>query len=293
MGFDTSGSRTMAIHKRLSRIALWAVVILLHAGTAQPADDKPDEAPHIRVELVSQRNSIRPGQDFRVGLHFRLDKGWHIYWSNPGDSGQPPSVQWQLPPGFQAGPIEWPYPERLEHSPLVDYGYEGEVLLMVPIHSPRTPQAESTVDLSADAKWLVCQEICIPGKAHLTLSLPLRTDDAPPDPARRQLFEAARQRLPKPLPPNWRAAVTSEGDRFVLAILAGKPESQAVFFPLEAEQIDNAAPQMVTRSKHGVRIRLQKSGHLLKPIATLNGVALLSHGRAFLVHANVGAANRE
>ncbi len=283
----------MASQKRLSRIALWGVVILLHAGTALSADEKPAEAPHTSVELVSQRNSIRLGHDFWVGLHFRLDEGWHIYWSNPGDSGQSPSVEWELPPGFQAGPIEWPYPERLEHSPIVDYGYEGEVLLMVRIHPPNNLQAAATMDLSASANWLVCREICIPGKAHLTLSLLLRTDDAPTDPARRQLFEAARLRLPKPLPPNWRAAVTSEGDRFVLAISTGKAESQAVFFPLEAEQIENAAPQIVTPSKHGVRIRLQKSAHLLKPIATLNGVVLLSHGRAFLAHAKVSAANRE
>ena len=274
-------------------LGCWAAIILLQTSYVALADEKPAEAPHLKVELTSQDNSIRPGQDFWVGLHLTLDEGWHVYWSNPGDSGQAPSVQWDLPPGFQAGPIEWPYPERLEHAPVVDYGYEHDVLLMARIHPPSDLRVGRTVDLSANAKWLVCQEICIPGKARLTLSLPVRTDDAPPDPTRGKLFSAARRRLPRSLPANWHAAGTSDGDDFMLAISTGKPESHAVFFPLEPEQIDNATPQIATASKSGVRIRLRKSTHLLKPIASLNGVVVLSPGRAYLIHAKVRVAKQD
>lgn len=265
----------------------------MQIGTVAIADSHALSGPHVQVELVSERDAIAAGQDFWIGLHFRLEEGWHVYWSNPGDSGQPPSVQWELPAGFQAGPIVWPYPERLEHAPLVDYGYERDVLLMARIHSPKSAQIQGKVELAANAKWLVCREICIPGKMRLSLTLPVQPAGEAPGPARNQLFETARRRLPRPLPANWRAAVSSERDRFELSIETGKPETQAVFFPLEAEQIENSAPQIVTATKQGARISLRKSEHLLKPIGTLNGVVVFSSGRAFLIHAKVSAGHRE
>jgi DsbC/DsbD-like thiol-disulfide interchange protein len=267
--------------------------LLVIAVTVAIADSQDLSAPHVQVELVSERDAIAAGQDFWVGLHFRLEEGWHVYWSNPGDSGQPPSVQWELPAGFQAGPIVWPYPERLEHAPLVDYGYERDVLLMARIHSPGSAQIQGKVDLAANAKWLVCREICIPGKMRLSLTLPVQAAGKAPGPARNQLFETARRRLPRPLPANWRVAASSEKDRFDLSIETGKPEAQAVFFPLAAEQIENSAPQIVTATKQGTRISLRKSEHLLKAVTTLNGVVVFSSGRAFLIHAKVSAQHRE
>src|ERR1700739_2838686 len=86
--------------------------------------DQPVSAKHARVELVSHVSSETPGQSLTLGVHFVLEQGWHIYWINPGDSGQPPAFQWQLPPGFSAGDIEWPRPRKLQSSPtLADYGY--------------------------------------------------------------------------------------------------------------------------------------------------------------------------
>ena len=131
-------------------------------------------APHTRVELISRQTALRPGSDLQLGIHFTLEPGWHIYWINPGDSGQPPSLKWQLPPGFSAGEIQWPRPERMQATPeLADYGYHDETLLMVPIHAPPLINNEQLRGLkfAVEAKWLVCREVCIPEHANLELFL--------------------------------------------------------------------------------------------------------------------------
>src|SRR5579872_2186558 len=93
-------------------LVLWA----FQSGSAQ------GHSPHSRLTLISEHNSIQPGQIFWAGLHFQLENQWHIYWVNPGDSGEPPRVTWNLPAGFHVGALTWPAPHRLRSSSLVDYG---------------------------------------------------------------------------------------------------------------------------------------------------------------------------
>ncbi len=130
-------------------------------------------AQHAKVELLARQVAVISGKDLQLGVHFVLEKGWHIYWINPGDSGQPPSFKWHLPPGFSAGEIRWPLPERLQPSKeLVDYGYGDEVLLPLTIHVP-SGISSAPVQFGAEAKWLVCREVCIPEHAQLHLTLPV------------------------------------------------------------------------------------------------------------------------
>src|SRR5262245_35851607 len=91
--------------------------------------------PHGTVELITENQWIAVGHTIHLGLHFQLEKGWHIYWLNPGDSGQAPTVKWQLPPGISTGAIEWPAPQRLSTSSIVDFGYEDDVMLIVPVRA--------------------------------------------------------------------------------------------------------------------------------------------------------------
>ena len=107
-------------------------------GVAQsPADE------HVKLELFSEQNAFVSEEELFLGIRFTLEDGWHTYWINPGDSGEPPRIQWHLPGGFQVGAIEWPYPERLETAPFTDYGYEHQVLLMVPIRPPQLKDGET------------------------------------------------------------------------------------------------------------------------------------------------------
>src|SRR5713101_351754 len=96
------------------------VLILLPTARASAAS-----IPHGTVDLVAENQWIAPGRQAYFGLNFHLEKVWHIYWVNPGDSGQPPRVVWHLPKGLSAGEIEWPAPRRLGTSTIVDFGYDA------------------------------------------------------------------------------------------------------------------------------------------------------------------------
>ncbi|HLI29972.1 MAG TPA: protein-disulfide reductase DsbD domain-containing protein [Terriglobia bacterium] len=248
--------------------------------------------PHTEVDLISERSAIAPGRPFWVGLHFKMEPGWHIYWVNPGDSGEPPAVQWNLPRGFRAGQIEWPAPQRIKAFTLINYGYQGDVLLPVLMHAPASFKPGSKVNLAATVKWLVCKDECIPAQGQLSLSLPVEKSFSRPSPAAQALFERAWSRLPKPAPPGWKVNALAEQNDFILAIDSGKPESGAIFFPLESEQIKNAAPQEVLARGRILRLRLRKSDQLLKPLPVLNGVVVFPSGPAFVVHARVEPAPR-
>jgi DsbC/DsbD-like thiol-disulfide interchange protein len=262
------------------------VLVLLCLPARAVADASKAAIPHGTVELLAEQQSIQPGHGILLGLHFRLEKGWHIYWINPGDSGEPPRLEWHLPAGLRAGAIEWPAPSRLPIPPLVDYGYEGEVLLPVPIESTSALAGRSEATLAADMRAIVCREVCIPAKAQLALSLPVRAEPPRESAATLDLFRAARKSLPKPAPANWRSSARDLGDHFELRIRTGRPLSQAWFAPLEPLQIENAAPQETASTERGVRLILKKSDQFLKPLLRLRGVLVLPRG-AYLIDAPV------
>ena len=244
----------------------------------------PAEA-HIKLELISEQATASPGKALWGGVLFRLEPGWHIYWQNPGDSGEPPKVQWELPPGFTAGPIRWPQPIRLGSGSVVDYGYEGRVLLMAPIEATLGRNSASIPRLSADVKYIVCREVCIPGKAHLTLAAPAGGNWAP----WRALFEQTRAQFPKPMPAGWKVTAVSDNQHFILSVQARPQVSSASFFPLEPSQIENSSAQDFAATRNGFRLTLKKSDQLTRPITTLRGLIVLGPGRAFEVAAPVVA----
>jgi DsbC/DsbD-like thiol-disulfide interchange protein len=236
---------------------------------------------HAKVQLVSEEKSIRPSGPFSVGILFQLDPGWHIYWQNPGDSGEPPKIEWQLPPGFRAGAIGWPCPIRLGTASVRDYGYEGQVLLMTTIEPPMKFTPASPVSITANVKYVVCREICIPGKSVVTLSLPL---SSPPvtDPSEwRELFKSARVQFPKPLPSAWRVSAKSAGDHLILWVEGAGAASEVKFFPLDRSVIENSAPQNLESDQGALRLTLKKSDQLTKPVSILRGVIVLDQDRAY------------
>jgi len=279
---------------RFSRGVRFGAVLLLCAVSAR-AEGTP--IPHGTLELVAENQWIAPGHKFYLGLHFQLDQGWHIYWINPGDSGEPPRVQWKLPTGLTAEAVEWPAPRRLETASIVDFGYEDAVTLIVPMYAAASLAAHQSVDLAAEVRVLVCREMCIPGKAQLSVTLPVKSQSSAPD-SRTQntqavdLFTATRKSLPRAAPGNWTFGVAGAEDSFVLTAnlghqIAGHEITQAVFFPLAESQIDNAAPQKFLPAAAGFRLTLRKSSQLLKPIQRLKGVLVLSAGQAYVIDAPV------
>jgi DsbC/DsbD-like thiol-disulfide interchange protein len=242
--------------------------------------------PHGTVTLLAENASLSPQHETWFGLHFALEPGWHTYWTNPGDAGTAPKLTWKLPAGFQAGPISWPAPERLPVSKLMDFGYEKDVTLLVPIRGAATAQTAASAEVSVQVSIVVCKDLCIPGKAQLSLMLPVRADAAAPSMGSSAIFAAARNRLPKPLPAGWLVRVTDSKTEFVLNAETGKQSAHAFFFPLEENQIDNVAPQPVDAATKGFRIHVKKSTDLIKPATHLRGVLQLD-GIGYAVDAPV------
>jgi DsbC/DsbD-like thiol-disulfide interchange protein len=239
--------------------------------------------PHGTIELIAENPWITAGHTVNLGLRFQLEKGWHIYWINPGDSGEPPRVKWQLPAGLTAGPIEWPAPTRLGKSTVVDYGYEDAVTLIVPLRAEANVAAQKTAQLAAQVSVLVCREMCLPGKAQLSLTLPVKAEPPSTDAHTEDLFAASRKALPRPAPQTWRLSVAETKDSFVLTANLGRQTLQAAFYPLVESQIDNATPPKLEPASNGFSLMLRKSDQLLKPVDRLKGVLVLSTDQAYLI----------
>jgi DsbC/DsbD-like thiol-disulfide interchange protein len=278
----------------LNRSILWSLGILLASAaclissTPGVADQPADK--YVKVELVSEQDAIVPEKDLWLGFQFDLQDDWHTYWINPGDSGEAPLIEWQLPAGYQAGAIQWPHPERLSTPPFADYGYERQVLLMVPVRPPAQLKDGETQKIAARVRYLVCRDVCIPGQKQLELTLMVKSA-ASPSPTG-ELFRATRARLPVPVPSSWKISAASMDDEFVLDLKSGNPTKTPQFFPLHAEQIENAAPQVASALPGGVRLHLKKSKHLLRPIPRLEGVVVFASGKAYVVNVPVSQSGK-
>jgi thiol:disulfide interchange protein DsbD len=218
-----------------------------------------------------------------VGLYFKLEPGWHVYWKNAGDAGGPPHIQWTLPAGVTAGPMQFPAPQRLPLGPLMDFGYENEVLFPMKLEVAPTVK-DGKVALDAKVDWLVCREVCMPGKAELSATLQLVSgqpavvsgsgEDA-------GLVKRLASTLPTPLPAGVKAVFQPTQEGFRLGVETGHRETMAAFFPADQDILSNPAPQKVTPAKKGFVLDLQKDPSLVANPAQLNGVLELSGGRAY------------
>ena len=269
----------------LSRFLIRLVGILSTCAVGfvfpSPACSESSASEHMKLELISEQDAIVPGQQLWMGIRFDLQDGWHTYWMNPGDSGEAPRIEWQLPAGFRAGTIQWPFPARLCTPPLVDYGYEHQVLLMAAVQVPSRWREAEIETITARVRYLVCREVCIPGEERLQLTLPVRGRAA--NSSLGHMFDVTRQRLPQRAPGNWKISVASLANEFALNLRAEKLLGSVQFFPVNEEQIENAALQRTSPIPGGVRLHLLKSKHLLKPVSRLEGVLVVGSAKAYLV----------
>lgn len=267
--------------------ALAALMTAAAFPAVRPAGAVPVQEPHLTVDLISRDAAIQPGSSFDAGLYFKLDPGWHVYWQNAGDSGLPPTVHWTLPASIRAGAMEFPAPQRLPLGPLMDYGYEGEVLFPVPMRADASLKPGSSVGLAAKVDWLVCREVCLPGKANLTLDLPVAAEAQKGSPQAAK-FDVLASRLPHAPPDGAQAVFAPTASGFRLALLTGKRESSAQFFPFDQGQIENPAPQPSTPLANGIQLELKRDGGLHSAPPELHGLVVLADGAAYEVHAHPG-----
>jgi thiol:disulfide interchange protein DsbD len=208
-----------------------------------------------------------------------MENNWHIYWLNPGDSGEPPSVRWRLPQGITASALLWPTPTRLTTTAGTDYGYRGSAVLLSTLTIPATVQPGSAPPIVADVRWLVCHDICVPQQAQVSATLPIAAakDGSAVDATVQPLFAAATQQLPKPIPAAFQLfASSASSTAFRLSFIAPYQLASAIFFPANSEQIDNSAPQQLVQDRNTTHLDLKKSDYLQRDPERLQGVLVLN-----------------
>lgn len=269
---------------RIAVMAVWGIgsfLVQVHSA------ERLAKTRHATVELIAAGEVPDANGCLWIGISFHLEPGWHIYWRNPGDSGQPPSAQWQLPVGVHAGAFEWPVPERIPLDPLVNYGYRDDVVF--PLRLVREQELPAGgLKIGATLKWLICHDVCIPERAGLQLTLPLADPGRKVLPGWRRRIEEARNRVPRPLPAAWKATATSHEESFSVSLSMDRPAPvKAIFFPVDAGQIDDSSPQDVKASGRDLTLTLRKSDQLSDRPGVLRLVLSLPTGEAFAVDAPV------
>lgn len=271
----------------MRRIVPIFAIALAFAATQPARAANSADAPHVHVQLVFPQTQLAPGAKAHAGLYFKLEPGWHVYWQNAGDSGEPPNIKWTLPDGISATPIEFPAPKRLPLGPLMDFGYENEVLFPLSIDVAKTAKTGPAV-LHAKVGWLVCREVCIPGKAELDEPVQIAPGTSAPNAADVALWNRFANSLPTPLPANTNAIFQPTSTGFRLAVDTGRRETQAAFFPADQNILDNPSPQQVTPTATGLILDLKKDANLTAAPAQLKGVLELSGGRNYQIAAVPG-----
>ena len=251
-----------------SSVLFWLLFAFAQPGFAQEYQGKQ----LVKAELLADTDAVVPGKQFTVGLLLRMTPAWHTYWKFSGDAGLPTELKWKLPAGWKIGEIQWPIPlKTIDPGDIQTYGYENEVLLTQEI-TPPTKLDSSSVKLSGDASWLVCERICIPGGATLQLELPVSTTNQP---ANTELFTRYRRLLPQ----GWPGANVARSDwsrvgsdlRLKVASdsLASYPAVD--FFPLPEESTVVGHPKIESRNKSEIvfRIPIESSEKHLSSMAGL------------------------
>lgn len=259
-------------------------VLIVTTGIGHAAVSNVVSSARVAVSLVSATNQVSHGQA-RLGLLFRLKPDWHIYWSDPGDAGQPPSITLTAPKDAKAGPFAYPAPHWLVASGVGDYTEDGTVLLPFTATLP----AQNANVIKAHAEWLVCNpKICVPEHGNFSLTLPGGAGASP----QAGLFTRAEAEMPRPSP--YQATLAKNG---VLAItgdgLGSNVVRSAHIYPDQPDAIVNAAPQTLGFVRNGFTLAL----HLAHPqhvLARLTGVLEITdpsgQTQALQIAAKPGAA---
>lgn len=234
---------------------------------------------HVSVSAALETAATPNSTDW-VALHMAIAPGWHAYWRNPGATGLPTRVNWSLPQGVTAGPLEWPAPRRFVTGSLVDYGYAGNVTFLVPLHIGDTAQGVAMAKLH----WLLCSNMCIPQSA--VLHIPLNKASGTP-----QFFAAARAAIPQPFSGRAHVAKTKRGVTLTLTgpSLAGADIAHAQFFPATKRAVAYATPPRIARHGDRLTITLAAARHA-KPFRALAGVLELGPGHALDISATPAGA---
>jgi len=245
----------------------------------RPAFAEPVYNAFVNVDLVSNIKAIQPGRPFWVGLQMDMDDNWQTYWKNPGDSGLATTIAWDLPEGFKAGEIQWPFPVRLDYPEITSYGYKDKVILMTEITPPENLEIGSQQTVKAHVTWLSCGNMCVPGKADLSLTLPVQAEEPAINLSILQMFDETMNNWPKEAS-QWTVGAYDDGDSYRLHLIpsaiGAAALTQTAFFPERNDLIDHQAQQVFEKTGNSYRLTIPKSVIAYKNTTQLKGVLVSS-----------------
>jgi DsbC/DsbD-like thiol-disulfide interchange protein len=265
---------------KLLLAALLGLLSILFAGPVRAGDT------HIKADLVAE-GPIAPGGSTMIAIRFVPDAGWHGYWKNPGDAGQPATFEWTRPDALTLAAPRFPVPEKLVIAGMMNHVYNGEHVLLFRVAASADAKAGTVLPLSVKANWLACTEsICVPESGELQTSVTIGTDA--PDAAQRKRFDGWRARLPQPLVQP--GIVERVGDlvRIAIPYPAGASVDQPWFFAESADLVDYVAPQSTARTGDWLVVEAKGSSIPFdgKPVS---GLIMTGPGRGLEFTAKPGA----
>ncbi len=205
-------------HKFFLPLVLFLSFLLVFSAGSQafPGTSKAEKDKYVTIRLLPEKTQAKGGETITVGIHHKIHPGWHTYWVNAGDSGSAAKVKWEGLKGIEAASIQWPVPKRLPMGPLMNFGYEDEVILLQNITLPKD-LSDAPQEIKAEIDVLVCHEICIP-ESH-TASFTINGDEEAVPAA----IEMARTQLPIDM--GWQSQLSQSGGDIMVNIATDAPSA--------------------------------------------------------------------
>ncbi|RZO73648.1 MAG: hypothetical protein EVA71_01810 [Limisphaerales bacterium] len=231
------------------------------SGSSLPQRDR-----HVEARLLSDRSHINAGESWWVALELKHDPTWHTYWQNGGDAGMPTVIEWTLPRGITAGPIQWETPQIVKMGRLDVYGYEGTCLLLVQLESSADAVFNEPLEIKAFVNWMMCARTCVPGRG-VNLDLRLGIDDTALSKRKTEWFKhiknAASKFPPKAQTDAFKANLDIPSNRFDLQWenFPQSGELEDVYFFDITEQITSDKPQTLEQTEQGWKLSLSRAAY--------------------------------
>lgn len=248
----------------------WFALVALALALPARAERFGRNERHVAVSVHAKTESVRAGSDTSLLFRFEIDRGWHTYWKNPGDSGLPAQIEILSPEGAKLSQLRWPTPERIYSGPLINFGFESEFVLLATLSMPKSQAANGGPVITRFlVKYLVCKEVCIPEKTEIALSLPSTAETPKENPYLRVVFadaETHAERAPS-MPIRGHAAIDSGSLVFELERNAELESVRDAFLETKISGDAKTDPE-IRVSNEKVQIRFP-----LKPDATTSASA--------------------
>ena len=234
----------------------------------------------VDAKLISEVKTIQPGNSFWIGLNLKMQDEWHTYWKNAGDAGMASYINWNLPEGFTASEIHWPYAQKIYMSGLANYGYEGETTLLIKITPPQNYDKDS-VTLKAHAEWLVCKVECLPGNADLEITLPISNN--PPVINDENLEKIADAKFNIPIESQeWKIEAVKNNDDVIIKVNPTNNYNYELtdlyFYPNKNGIYQNAADQKFEFKNGSYFLTVLLENFRTEEPSELNGILVASNG---------------